>query len=424
MFQSIFGKEGSGRDRYQFAGLMVIIAIPYWALIRLTFLISMPLSGWELIGYLGILVVLMYLFYIGPLKKEKEAQQSVAAIEYADSIILRGKKEPADLMLGFKEVYEIDLDFDNDDSLLAKLKSKEFKKHYHTFLQNQFVHNVEKSMEQKKIKAKNLPELLNKISEFIKERNDDNKTLELENILTTSYELLPLEESENDGTKEDLIPYEHFDLEKIEKNEGFRKGKKLLKQLKYYYARLEDKENFDDEEEEFDECFLIMAGDYRYLLKTHKEEGTYKGWDVKLSNCYCFWVQWWHLTSDIPVFFLLFSENMAYPALEIIKNIKAEVFAYLQLKIMEVWMNDLAVRPEKLQLLKDFHQQTSSAFKDALSDTIQEQAKDNIVFSRFLQNPAQKKLEQKIEKYRRYLYISLSFMLIVILIFSFMLVYF
>jgi len=107
---------------------------------------------------------------------------------------------------------------------------------------------------------------------------------------------------------------------------------------------------------------------------------------------------------------------MDKPILEPLKNIKAESFTYLQLKVMEVWMNDLSVRPEKLEMQNKFYQQKAISFRNTLSDTIQDQAKENIVFSKFLRNPIQLKLKSEIEKYKRRFYLALMGILVVGLI--------
>ncbi|MHA1327370.1 MAG: hypothetical protein ACTSRH_08615 [Promethearchaeota archaeon] len=423
-FLSIEDNEG----KYQFAGLMVIIGLFFWGELRLTVFLRMPWTAWELLAYLGAVILMMYLFYIGPLQKKQKAQEKVSAIDYADSMIRRGKNIPEDLMLSFREVYELEIDFDDDSTLKARLESKSYERFYNLFLQSQIIQNVEKGKSTTKeiLTASSLNELLGNLIPRLRELKENG---ELPNLIGESQEnqkrnVMKENPSNNhEGiniettSKEELIPYQNFDLDKIQNDEKFQKDKEILKSLNFYYAVLETEEKFEEEKEGWKECIIVIPSyTYKEALETRKGEGFYKGWPVNLRECFCFWEYWWQLSDNIPVLYLLFSENMDKPILEPLKNIKAESFTYLQLKVMEVWMNDLSVRPEKLEMQNKFYQQKAISFRNTLSDTIQDQAKENIVFSKFLRNPIQLKLKSEIEKYKRRFYLALMGILVVGLI--------
>ena len=113
--------------------------------------------------------------------------------------------------------------------------------------------------------------------------------------------------------------------------------------------------------------------------------------------------------------YLVFSENFDEPYLEPLKNLKAQAYAFLQLKVMETWNNDLEVKPERLEKTRDHYQQKARALGETLSDVVQDEAADNIIFSKFMNNPAQKRLTSEIEKYKRRFILALSGTIIAIL---------
>jgi len=255
-FLSIEDNEG----KYQFAGLMVIIGLFFWGELRLTVFLRMPWTAWELLAYLGAVILMMYLFYIGPLQKKQKAQEKVSAIDYADSMIRRGKNIPEDLMLSFREVYELEIDFDDDSTLKARLESKSYERFYNLFLQSQIIQNVEKGKSTTKeiLTASSLNELLGNLIPRLRELKENG---ELPNLIGESQEnqkrnVMKENPSNNhEGiniettSKEELIPYQNFDLDKIQNDEKFQKDKEILKSLNFYYAVLETEEKFEEEKE-------------------------------------------------------------------------------------------------------------------------------------------------------------------------------
>lgn len=434
--KGIFGSEANAEDKYQFIGLMIFIGLIFWAQLRLTILLMIPFSIWEFLFYGGIAYFLQWLVVIHPKNKKQEAQREASKGPRNDSIIGRQKREPDSKMLGFKRIWELEIDWDDDGSLIGKIHSKEYKDQYYTLVSGEHSTNINEISEEQKRAENTLLSLMQKFSTQMK----DSRTKDTDLFNTKENLLTSLSKINEDGTvkqqnevqeeskanlansMKELITLDDFDIEDLLKTDDLKEQKKIIKQLRFYYAILVDKEKFDGQEKEWDEVFLIMPGDYRVLLETHVEEGTHAGWSVLINNCYSFWAHAWDY-ADFPVLYLMFSENMIKPAIEHILNLKSSGLAYMQLKVMENWMNNLAVKPEKLEAMINDERQRANAFRDALTDTILSHGKDNVRFSRLLKNPVQDALISKIEKYKRWFYLAISGILLSIITFTILLAF-
>jgi len=403
----------SGEDKeaqYQFYGLIVFIGIIFWIQIRITVFINVPLIFWELIPYASIVIALFYLYSFAPLKKKNESQGQVQAIDYADSMIRRGKKRPEDLMLPFKEVYEVPINFDENGSLIAKFKSNTYKKHYVSYLEAQLTPNI--SNETTEISEKNLKSLLEVLTLKLPDMREEDL---LKNIIKVSKEgdKKKNKELSFDEDSLDTIEGNELDMANLDLNQITDDEKAILNELHIYWVILDSPQNYENEKEEWNQLFIIIPHfKYEEAMATGKGQGFYNNWPVILKECFCFWEHLWDLTGNVQVLYLAFSENFDRPYLEPLKNLKASAYAFVQLKVMETWMNDLEVKPERLEKTRDHYREKARALSETLSDVVQDEANDNIVFSKFLNNPSQKKLIAEIEKYKRRFIYALSGVLI------------
>jgi len=396
--------------RFQFYGLIVLIGFIFWIQIRITVFLKVPLIPWELFPYAGIIIALFYLYSYAPLKMKNKSQGQVQAIDYADSMIRRGKKRPEDLMLPFKEVYEVPINFNEEGSLTARFKSNTFKKHYISYLEAQLTPNI--SNETTEISERNLKSLLEVLTLKLPDMREEDL---LKNIIKVSREAdrkknkeLPFDEGALD-----ILEGEELDMENLNLTHITDKEKEILNDLHIYWVKLDSPQNYENEKNLWDQLFIIIPHfKYEEAMATGKGFGFYNDWPVTLKECFCFWEHLWDLTGNIQVLYLAFSENFDRPYLEPLKNLKASAYAFLELKVMETWMNDLEVKPERLEKTRDHYREKARALSETLSDVVQDEANDNIVFSKFLNNPSQKKLISEIEKYKRRFIFALSGILI------------
>lgn len=408
-----------GEDKeaqFQFYGLIVLVLLCFWLEARFFLFIELPLTFYELIPYAGVIILLFYLYSYAPLQRKNESQGKVQAIDYADSMVRRGKSKPDDVMLPFKEVYNIPIKFEESLGLTVKLESKAYRKHYISYLESQITPNV--SDDKNTFTANNLESLLSLLTpKLIEMRNDgllenlikhdvedDKKKKKQKKKLDTKDEIKDLE----DVVDTDI---QQWDINKVSKEEI-----ETLNKFNVYWVLLDSPQNYEKEEEEWDQLFIIIPNhSYKDALATRKSTGFYNNWPVILKECFCFWEHLWDLTGEIQVLYLVFSENFDEPYLEPLKNLKAEAYAFLQLKVMETWINDLEVKPERLEKTRDHYREKARALGETLSDVIQDEAADNIIFSKFMNNPVQKKLTLEIEKYKRRFILALSGIIITIL---------
>ena len=410
----------SGDDKeaqFQFYGLIVLIALMFWLEARFLYFLELPITFYELIPYAGVIMLLFYLYSYAPLQRKNKSQGEVQAIDYADSMVRRGKSKPDDVMLPFKEVYEIPIDFEANGSLTVKLESKTYRKHYISYLQSQIRPNV--SNDTDTFTGDNFKALLNTLTPKLLELRNEGL---LENLIKIDVE--DDKKKKKKSNTEAKIEAEIEELEAVVDTDiqqwnikKVTKGEiEILKTLKIYWVLLDSPQNYEDEKEEWDQLFIIIPNySYKDALATRKSTGFYNRWPVILKECFCFWEHLWDLTGKIQVLYLVFSENFDEPYLEPLKNLKAQAYAFLQLKVMETWNNDLEVKPERLEKTRDHYQQKARALGETLSDVVQDEAADNIIFSKFMNNPAQKRLTSEIEKYKRRFILALSGTIIAIL---------
>jgi len=177
-----------------------------------------------------------------------------------------------------------------------------------------------------------------------------------------------------------------------------------------------EKERFIGETGEWDELIIVLPDEYAKVLKCHKDSTELDGWPVFIKMCWCFWTYWWLVTKGMPILYLNFSENMIKPQLDVLTKINAKVMAYVQLKVMDLWMSDLEVRPEYIKKENVFLNAKANIFEYEFSNLIQDQADMDIKYSQFLKNKTQQMLMGKIEKYKRGLIIALSGLVSIVVI--------
>lgn len=400
--------------RYQLYGLMVLMAFLFWMELRFTVFFSLPLTFIEIIGYAGVLIFLFYLYSYAPLLKKNKSQGKVQALEYGDSMIRRGKKRPDDLMLPFKEVYGLDIDFEVNGSLIAKLKSKAYKKHHISYLESIISTNSSEEATET-IKGESLNALLDSLTPKLLELRDKGV---LENLIKSDEVEKAKDKNKNAQDKEIevLECVVDQDFEDLKISDITEEDLKNLKKLNIYWVLLDSPQNYEGEKNTWDQLYIIIPHfSYKTALATRKGRGFYQRWPVFLKECFCFWEHLWDLTGNIQVLYLAFSENFDKPYLEPLKNLKAEAYAFLQLKVMETYMNDLEVKPERLEKTGAHYREKARSLGEALSDVVQDEAADNIVYSKYMDNPTQKKLTSEIEKYKRKFLLALSGIAIAVL---------
>jgi glycerophosphoryl diester phosphodiesterase len=407
----------AGEDKeaqYQFYGFIILILLLFWLEARFFIFSQLPLTIYELIPYGGIVVLLFYLYSYAPLKRKNESQGKVQAIDYADSMVRRGKSKPDDVMLPFKEVYNIPIDFDDNGGLILKLKSKTYRKHYISYLESQITPNM--SDDTNTIEGDSLKNVLEMLTPKLLEMRNDGL---LENVIKNDVEDKKKKDKKALDSKDEIealedeidVDIQQWDVEKVSGEEI-----EILKKLNIYWVLLDSPQNYKDEKEKWDQIFIVIPNySYKNALATRKSTGFYNNWPVILKECFCFWEHLWDLTGKVQVLYLVFSENFDEPYLEPLKNLKAQAYAFLQLKVMETWNNDLEVKPERLEKTRDHYREKARALGETLSDVVQDTAADNIIFSKFMNNPAQKKLMSEIEKYKRRFILALSGIIIAIL---------
>ncbi len=410
----MYGVDVPGKVLYWNYGVFVIMGLLYWTMARvalLFFMMGLGFAWWDMLIYGAGISLLSYLFYIAPLQKTQKAQERSSGIDFIDALIQKGKMVPQEMMLGFEDVYELDMDFDNDDSLTERLTSQ----WYIHYLRIVTLRQIESNEENRIEIPEELHKVLKKLEDYKEMKKKAKGEMQSREVLE---EIKQLEEEVRNVIYEttEIIPFTKFDLEATRKEKDFIEGIEFLKSQKYYYVKMYDKERFTGEKGKWDELMIVLPGEYATILKCHKDSTELDGWPVFIKMCWCFWSYWWLVTKKIPILYLNFSENMIRPQLDVLTKINAKVMAYLELKVMDLWMSDLEVRPEYIKKENVFLKSKANIYEDGFSDLIQDQADMDIKYSQFLKNKAQNILMRKIEKYKRGLIIALSGLVSIVVI--------
>lgn len=398
-------------------GVFFIMALLYWTMARIAFLfivMGLEFAWWDIIIYCGSVFLLSYLFYIAPLQKTQIAQKRSSGLDFMDALIQKGKMIPQEMMMGFEEMYKLDMDFDNDDSLTDRLTSQ----WYIHYLRIVALRQIESDEENQIETPKALLKIVEKLEAY-KMKKGSKKTKENTQFRKmTLKEIKQLEEDVRNVIYEttEVLPFTKFDLKKAKKEEKFKEGIEFLKTQHFYYIKMYEKERFTGETGKWSELMIVLPGEYAKVLKCHKDATELDGWPVFIKMCWTFWTYWWLVTKGIPILYLNFSENMIKPQIDVLTKINAKVMAYLELKVMDLWMSDLEVRPEFIKKENVAFKAKANIFEDGYSDLIQDQADMDLKYSQFLKNKTQQILMGKIEKYKRGLIVALCSLLFAIII--------
>ena len=401
--------------QFQFIGLIITMCLFFWGSLRFMLFYTVPLLIWEIAIYGGIIGFLFYLFAYGPMKGENKAQKHVQAIDYSDAMMRRGTKKPEDKMLPFREVYDIPINYDDNGSLEVKLKSNAYKEHHVSFLKSRFKPNV--TEKETVVTGDTLKTLLSLLSPKLNELR--TKGL-LENIVKNVDPKKLKKPKDPNEEIEALTANVTGDLKEWNPEEVTDEEKTTLKDLHVYYVILDSPQSYEGEKDEWSELFIIIPHfTYEEAMSAHKGLGFYNGWPVDTRQCFCFWEYLFDLTHEIQVHYLVFSENFDKPYLEPLKTLKANAYAFLQLKVMEVWNNHLIVEPETLEKKANFFQDKARSIENALSEVVLDDARSNVAFSKYLGNAVQKGLIADNEKLKRKFLIAIGGILLITLTFGF-----
>ena len=408
----MYGMEVPGKVKYWNYGVFVIMALFYWIMARvalLFFVLRLVFAWWDILIFCGVIILLCYLFYIAPLQKTQKAQERSSGIDFADSLIQKGKMIPQEMMMGFDDVYKLAMDFDNDDSLTDRLTSQ----WYIHYLRIVTIRQIESNEENQIETPEEVYEVLEKLEAYKEMEKGSKKPEEARKITLEGIKQIEEEVRNVIYETTELLPLTKFDLEATKKEKGFIEGVKFLKEQHYYYVKLYEKEIFTGEKGEWGELMIVLPGPYAEMLKCHKDSTELDGWPVFIKMCWCFWSYWWLVTKEMPILYLNFSENMIKPQLDVLTKINAKVMAYLELKVMDLWMSDLEVRPEYIKKENAYLKSKANIYEDGFSDLIQDQADMDVKYSHFLADKTQNELFSRIEKYKRSIIVLLCSLLFV-----------
>lgn len=157
----------------------------------------------------------------------------------------------------------------------------------------------------------------------------------------------------------------------------------------------------DSKEKGFDKLILVMHDDVSRVLKTSAERGFYQGWEIDIRSVNAFLLLLGYLTDNMPLLYVVFTENMIDEEINTIETMRAESLTYVELKIMEKLLFHLASLPSALLLEVEKEKARANTFEETYNYFIQGMAKDNLIYSKFAKNPVQDQLREENHQLKR-----------------------
>lgn len=393
---------------FQISGALIVVLFPYIIFFRI-FIGGITFEIYDALLYAGFLSIAPVLAIGVPVKYQIKYMKISNELDCLDSFVSRPKQSPDEFYFPVENVYEIEIDFEDDSTLTGKIDSENYREFYITYLK----HRINERVKKGKLDRTKATSFLNTIEGEIEDQLQGNKQPDLK--LRDKI----LKEAKGKGIEpKGLLPEKDINLKKFREKLS-KEDKDFLKKLKLYYVILKYKQQWKDEKDTFKSFFLLCPGTYTDTIKLRPGEGNIDGWWVGTKECFCYFIFYTQLSKDEPLFFLRFTEHMGDKVADHIRKMEGEVYAYIELKVMEVWIAHLDIAPQKLKKENTHLKQQVMEFKEAYSNMIQDKAKQDKQFGHFFESQKIREARQLTEKYKRlsYIYITaICFLFIIFLI--------
>ena len=390
---------------FQISGALIIVLFPYIIFARMV-IGGLNFEIYDAFLYAGFICIAPILAIGFPVKYQIKYMKVSNELDCLDSFVSRPKQSPDEFYFPVESVYEIEIDFGDDSSLTKKINSDNYRKFYTTYLK----HKINEQVKKGKLDRTKATSFLNTIEKEIEDQLQGNKQPDLK----LRDKILKEAKSKGIETK-GLLPEKDIDLRKFKENLS-EEDKEFLKKLKLYHVILKYEQKWKDEKDTFKSFFLLTPGSYTDNIKLRPGEGNIDGWWVGTKECFCYFIFYTQLSKDEPLLFLRFTEHMGDKVADHIRKMEGEIYAYIELKVMEVWIAHLDIAPQKLKKENVHLKQEVMEFKEAYSDMIQSKAKQDKQFGYFFESQKIREARQLSEKYKRnsYIYITAMFFLFII----------
>ena len=404
-------------DKYRQRGIYIFLGLFFFLTYRLTVFITWwPFTTPETFIYIAVGFIIVYISYVKPLQEREKANKRAMGIDFLEGKIVTTLDKREDFFLGIKKYIKIDIDFEDDKSLKDLKESKYYKKLKREFLRIEQGKNFGERSVPDEIDENFLKKLQKEYAELekkarLKKEAKEDLTSEEQAELEKKAELI-------EATKEAMLPFKKFDISLIKDAD-----KKKLKALHVYYLEMYEEEFFEGSETGFDRLFIVLHDKATKLLQTRPGTGWHKGWEIDLRCCQVYWICFGFAQNNMPMLYLKFSENMLEEDVKMFSDVRAEAMTYFIVKILHRWIDILSTVPE--QALQEIERQKARAnmFEIQYNDTIQEMAKDNLIYSQFIEDKKMNDLVREKEKYKQrsqieYIIMLALFFIFMIIIFS------
>jgi hypothetical protein len=395
------------QEQYKLIGLSTLLLLPVIIIYRAMVWVLFGLGfGWpEIFIYLAPLFISAGA-YIAPFYYENKAYREVSdLIFYYNYVVGYKKLSNKPLLLAAKDIFRIEIDWEDATSLKKRLTSDQYNTYKELYIKQQIIRNLS---DKRGKSQRNHLNLLGKINEYIETLQDPQKNLDQESLEKLS-KMVANETEQEHIDLDDLVSSTNFALDHLtEESEFMKKYRETLSNFVLYYVILNEPKLLPDEEEEWEKVLFITDDKSANLLETHKANGMYNRWLIKYRRCRMTSVYWRKIVKGYPFLYIDWTENQSINKSKTIQKLNKESNAYLQLRVDDVWMNQIISEPESLKRDLEHFRGKAIALEQDLSNIVQDLANTSIIYGDFMANKRQEELKNEIRKYQKRSWIFLA----------------
>jgi len=363
---------------------------------------------WIAVAILWVIIIFVEFkyAYIYPLQRGVEMQNECNKAKlFLEGKWRKSQDPPEYFFIGVEYMTRLIFDWDNPNTLLPYSFDVDYNKFAGLLMWEDYIesHEDKSATEAQEKFIEHLKKRYAEITEKAagkKEGKEGNTTPPPEQIAPTPLVPIPGEEEEEKDIEKLLTtPYRTFDLNTISAAD-----KEYLKSLYFYFVKYTEEEIFEDSRIPMDCAIIITTEPAEKILDSSPRKAEYLGWSVMVPGVDVFIDLIEFVTKNMPLGFVSFTEKMTITATNVLEQITLEAYTYLQLRIMEKWVNHLRKKGTQSSMAIEEAEGKAEMFKTLYADRISEEADNDLTFGRVLKHElvaaAEEKIKRLLNKYK------------------------
>lgn len=414
----------SGKYGYQESGTLIFIIEFFITIIIFMVAVFMSdpkegINGWFILGvvifWIANIVFLVFWVWVIPMKKQLQMQAVCDGVKlFMEGPWRRDRANKDDFFCGLKYLRKLDLKWEDtniDGELTQLMQSPAYIQYKEMIVRGIFTSEFQAKSQKQREQEKGFFKRLQKSYEKYGEKVD----------------LPPLPEEEKtdginleDPAKKEIIkqknliqqPYETFDPKDLTPEDI-----KLLNSLEFNFSEFYDVEKFRNYDVEMDCAIIVTKGPAGEILQTEPATGYHKGWEVQVNRVGVQNLVMNYVTENMPILYVAFSDNMLEPAIDIIERLSAKLLVYIDIKVMEMWINHLRSLGEQARKAMEVYKQDAEDWEQVANKLILKKLEHALVYGAMLADDQYQEVYEEKMKLQTKVKVSLVVIIAIIIIF-------